>query len=73
MVTASNRSSGESKEDKKGGAPSNGHVSSQCEGRQKDGGELNTTSFMFSRPRPPVCWPSLGGSGASGVWVLVLG
>ncbi|XP_045107111.1 REST corepressor 2-like isoform X1 [Portunus trituberculatus] len=54
MVTASNRSSGESKEDKKGGAPSNGHVSSQCEGRQKDGDSGMRVGKAYQAEIPPL-------------------
>ncbi|XP_071535678.1 REST corepressor 2-like isoform X3 [Panulirus ornatus] len=41
MVTASNRNSGETKEDKKtsGPSPSNGHVSGHCDDAEKDGSE----------------------------------
>lgn len=57
MVTASNRNSGEAKEDNKktgggggGGGASNGHVSSQCgEEGEKDGGEYDyKTSTLLS-------------------------
>lgn len=57
MVTASNRNSGEAKEDNKktgsgggGGGASNGHVSSQCgeEGEKDGGNNAHKTSILFS-------------------------
>lgn len=62
MVTASNRSSGEAKEDKKASSanPSNGHVSNQCEDAQKDGGEaLGTPDLLILVMLRPVLYGSL--------------
>lgn len=61
MVTASNRSSGDAKEDKKASAanPSNGHVSSQCEDGEKDGGDARPPQLHLFLP-PLLRLPALG-------------